>query len=775
MRNKEEKILLEIQKMRNMMGLNPTNNLIFEQGSADITDMRRAETQLRRAETQLSGTQDEKSNYFSEKKTFNIGEGTNYPFIYYKGIEQFDTLPVVEGTKVFLIKKGMTSKDFIPKAKVGTVIDDLGKEHPNQEYIEEQIPVKDSTGKQIKKTIKLCLPDKSFWDLPEHIGKVYKFVTPSSSEGGMFSAIESFNTTFAMTLEQKGTTFSDATDKGETTQQTGYNAAIRCRGGDNGWGWSNPAKNAVLFVDPKTGEFYNPKNPRMLDTRSDWKVWYDHYGTWLEIGIGVAASFIGAGLATLILRVAKAAKAAGQITASLLAVLETSYGTSTALSVILQVLTEGVMMGPIIKWQIYDDNDADGLLSAIFLFIPFVSELKGVAKFISGPYTKEAAKTLAEKIQKEGIELIFKSGIDNPQAQAKFAKFISSLTGTELALWNRGMKIVGSKEGMESLKKTMEELVMTGGKFGKEFAEAQVKGNTETVLGKLGNVIGRENATKWANDASRFIGKNINPITAKWVLPHQFIRMGIPLTVFAMAFKYAYNELTPEEKVKFEDNFEKALLEDKSYFEALNKIDPYLAQAIVNKRIELLTSDIDTCKKFALDPEFLNTTEGKKIKDRATAEVIEETKSRLKATLIKNISPNLTFVTNILTLLALHRALLEKLKFTNVTFNFQTEDQINNLPGTAIFDNVTYNIRIKKEGDIYEYYINEIKITDEEIQNEKWNGVTTKIETSTSVKYCCLSTTGKFQDCNKTEFDLLSDNEKQEININSTCDTLTKK
>jgi len=723
MKNIDRTILLEVKRMKEIMGINNSNNYILEQGSADITDMRRAEAQL-------SGNQNEKSDFFNEKTTFNIGIGTEYPFIYPTGNKQFDTFPVVEGTRIFLIKKGMTSKDVIPKAKVGTVIDDLGNEHPNQEYIEEQTTVKDNTGKQIKKTIKLCLPDKAFWDMPEHIGKVYKFITPSSSEGGMFSAIESLSTTFAMSLEQKQVTASGFTDKGEVTQQKGFDAAIRCRGGDNGWGWT---PRIPLFADVVTGKGYNPKDPRMLDTRSDWEVWYDHYGTWLEIGIGIAASFIGAGLATLILNVAKAAAAAGQITASLLAVLETSYGTTTALSVILQVLTEGVMMAPIIKWQIYDDRDADGLLSTIFLFIPFVSELKGVARFISGPYTKEAAKTLAEKIQREGIELIFTAGVDNPQAQAKFAKFISNLTGTELALWNRGMKIIGSKEGMESLKKTMEEMVASGGKFGKEFSEAQAKGSTETVLGKLGNVIGGENATKWAKNAdkfSRFWGKNINPITARWVLPHQFVRMGIPIAIFATSFKYVYNELTPEEKVKFEENFEKTLLEDKSYFEALNKIDPYLAQSVANKRIELLTSDIEVCRKFALDPEFLNTSEGKKIKDEAAAEVIKDETEKFNAYRLKTYGTELMSTSGILTKLSLHRALLEKLKFSNV--RFLSKDDMNNIPGKAVYDGIEYDLQVKVENNLVNYLINNVLITDKEIQDEKWNGPQTDQSTTTT-------------------------------------------
>ena len=659
-----------------------------------------------------------------DRSTFFIGKDTNYPFITYFNNDTFDKLEVSEGTQVSLFKEGATAKNFLPNVKVGTVLDDLNKEHTNQEYLELEMSVleglnndenpfslnnvKSSTGKQVTKLVKACLPDSSFWNLPEHIGKVWKFTTNVRSEGGMFKSIESKNVTFSLALEPKETTASEG-----GSQQLGLEAAVRCRGGDNGWGWvlSPPP----IFFDIATGQPYNPKDPKMMDLRSDWEVWYDHYGIWLEIGIGVAASFVGAGLAALIVRLGRAAGAAG----TLFTFLSGTYGTTTRLSVFMQILTEGVMMAPIIKWQAENDRTADGILSTIFLLIPFVSETKAVSKFIGGKYSKEAANGVAEKIQKFGLEAIFKAGKDSPEASKKFLDFINSLTGTELALFNRGMAILAKgDEGMKAMKEGVEELVESGGKFAKEFEEAKLRGATETWVGKVSKFVGgSDNAVKLAGDISRTVAANVNPLTARWAIPFQFARMGVPIAVFATAFKSAYNELTEEEKVTFDNNLQKSLRLDEDYFIALNGIDPYLVEKIFNKQIEIITSDPAKTKAVLLSDEYLQSEEGKKVKDAAASEIIKEAQLTVEETkLLSNVLVTLEMKNAAMTAC---EEFLTKLGLTDI--NFTSSKDINNIIGTCFYQNTSYNFSMKKEGEKVNYYIGEKLVTDDEIKTQKWN------------------------------------------------------
>lgn len=235
----EKKFLLELEKIKSLMDYDRSNqSKFYDKPIKSINEQTFQEyIQYDSPELTNSGTKSNTGSYFSEKKTFYIGKDTNYPFIFYFGVNQIDKLPVVEGTKVYTIEPGMSSKDFIPDVKIGTIKDDLGVDHPNQEYIEKERTVREND-KNVKKLQKYCLPDKTFWNLPEHIGRVWKFESPASSEGGMFSAIQDFTKTFAMVLQEKEETFYTIDSGGNQVKQTGRNAAMRCRGGDNGWGCS---------------------------------------------------------------------------------------------------------------------------------------------------------------------------------------------------------------------------------------------------------------------------------------------------------------------------------------------------------------------------------------------------------------------------------------------------------------------------------------------------------------------------------------------------------
>jgi hypothetical protein len=726
----EKQILLELQRMKQIMGYDRNNpiDVIFEQDlklDRYVDDVSGTSEILDKAKPTMFG----KSTV--ERSTFFIGKDTNYPFFTYFNNDLYDKLEVSEGTQVVLFEKGLTAKNFLPNVKVGTVIDDLGKEHTNQEYLELEMSVldgkhpnenpfsenntKSSTGKQVTKMVKACLPSsdiaaegKNFWEL--HQGTVARFTTNVRSEGGMFKSIENKNVTFSVAMEPKETTRGK-----DGAQQMGLEASIRCRGGDNGWGWVLTPP--PIFFNVTDGTPYNPKDPQNMDVRSDWEVFYDHYGMWIEIGIGVIASFVGAGLATMIIRLGRAAGAAG----ALWGTLTSTYagGTTTVLSVFMQVLTEGVMMAPIVKWQFENDRDADALLSTIFCLIPFVSETKAVSKFISGKYSKEAAQGVAEKIQRFGLKSIFEAGENNPEAAQKFVAFLNSLTSTELYLFNRGMKILEKgEEGMKALSDGVAELVESGGKFVKEFEEAKVKGAEKTWLGKTAKIVGgSDKAVKLAGDISRTVGANVNPLTGRWVIPFQFVRMGIPIAIVATSFKAAYNELTEEQKITFDKNLQQSFALDEAYFKALNDIDPYLKDAFGNKVIELITSDPTKTNSVLMDPNFLNSPEGKKVKDKATAQVIKENTPTAEE--LKKLGELVSSMEMFDAAWTTHELLLKKLGFSNVDFTFT--ENINDMTGKVVYNNQKYDLNVKKVGEKNNYTVGGKLITDDEIKNEKWN------------------------------------------------------
>jgi hypothetical protein len=731
----EKQILLELQRMKQIMGYDRNNpiDVIFEQDpklDRYVDDVSGTSEILDKVSDESKPTMFGKSTV--DRSTFFIGKDTQYPFFQYFDNDLYDKLEVSEGTQVVLFGKGETAKNFLPNVKVGTVIDDLGKEHTNQEYLELEMSVleglnkdenpfslnnvKTSTGKQVTKLVKACLPSsdiaaegKNFWGI--HEGTVARFTTNVRSEGGMFKSVESKNVTFSVAMEPKQTTASD-----DGTQQLGLEAAVRCRGGDNGWGWVLTPP--PIFFDVTTGQPYNPKDPQNMDVRSDWEVWYDHYGMWLEIGIGVAASFLGAGLATLILRVGRAAGAAG----ALWGALSSTYagGTTTVLSVFMQVLTEGVMMAPIIKWQFENDKDPDAMLSTIFCLIPFVSETKAVSKIIGGRYSAEAANGVAEKITRFGLTSIFNAGENNPEAAKKFIDFLNSLTATELALFNRGMAIVSKQESMDAMLAGVTELIQTGGKFGKEMAEAKTEAAKKTVLGKLGGIVGPKTAELVGKASTgTWVGKNLNPLTARWVIPFQFARMGAPIAVFATAFKAAYQELTEEEKVVFDNNYQKSLKLDEEYFIELNKIDPYLMESCFNKQIEVITSDKSKLNEVMKTSGYLQTDEGRQLKDEVLVEALTERQNQMKATVAQSTVDLGQSLKMRATINSAARILFEKLKFTEI--NFISSKDINNITGTCFYENNSYNFNIRRENEKAVYYVGEKKITDDEIKNEKWD------------------------------------------------------
>ena len=213
----ENNILLELRRIKNLMGVDKTNslNLIFE-------DPMGAEIRQRAIDKGIIDAAHDGTSVMDKKQTINIGKDTDYPFIYYQGVPEFDTFPVVEGSKIYTIKPDTTSNDLIDGVQVGTVINEKGEEVQNQEYIVKKLRIKKPDGTFIDEDKKLCLPTKDFWNLPQIQGKVYKFRVPVNSSGSGFSisGINRSNKQFAMMLELKKTQSNDVNAEGKEIKQT---------------------------------------------------------------------------------------------------------------------------------------------------------------------------------------------------------------------------------------------------------------------------------------------------------------------------------------------------------------------------------------------------------------------------------------------------------------------------------------------------------------------------------------------------------------------------
>jgi len=177
----DKNILLELKRMKEIMFFDKQNpDLILKEDSPS------AERAI-----EMKNKEDLRKNTnpghdpFADIPRFNIGKGTDYPFIFYFGDSKVDTLPVVQGSKIFKINSNTTSKNILGEnvgIQVGTIVNEDGKEVSNQEYITK---IFSEGNKQVEK--KLCLPTKEFWQLPEIQGKVYRFSTPVRSKGRSFS------------------------------------------------------------------------------------------------------------------------------------------------------------------------------------------------------------------------------------------------------------------------------------------------------------------------------------------------------------------------------------------------------------------------------------------------------------------------------------------------------------------------------------------------------------------------------------------------------------
>ena len=543
----KKNIILELDRIKSLM------KIIVEQGSADITDKQRSEKQLA----------DSPDNFGSmtQYNTIKIGEGTKYPVIY-PGVEV-----IIMGDPNPHLKQAtgnVSASNFIKDVK----IDENGEEY------------------YIKNGKKYCLPTKKsgFWKLLSDGNFVYQFSNPKNDL--IFSMF--ITPTASTTLPMLN---SDGVRVNET--MTGIEASIRCAGGKNGWEFHY--KDGNLFWG-KDGKSYDPTNPEHFDTRSTFDEWWDKWGVLVEIIIGFAAAFTGAGLAAFLIE-------AGLVEGAF-ATAYVAGSSETVLSVVLQAGVEAGLMLPIAKYQWERGQESDAILSIAFCFLPFLTELGSVQKYIKGGISPSTTKSLSEKfISNGGASGIYTS-------KKAYESYLESLTGTELGLWKATVEQLSTKQGADQYKEVLKEYLLKN----------KSKINNTILDNKIW--------VKQIDDvtAGQFSKRvlNLNPITGKGVIA-QLIRIGIPIGGFAIGFSIIYNNLkkmgyndTQIEKVgkSLEDS-----LKSSEYLMGLAKIDQKLYKSLVEKSLIEYTS-----KKENIDGILNNTVVNSKIKSdvlNAAIKIIE--------------------------------------------------------------------------------------------------------------------------------------------------------
>jgi hypothetical protein len=711
----KKKILLELKRIKNLMGNDPELGLVISEGAfgnpGNFSNFKYEDM----SKAYKDGTK--------RKSTFKIGKGTDYPFIYYFGNDEVDTLEVVEGTKIYKINSNTTSANIMPGVLTGSVTRPDGTVVDNQDYIEKDVTFteknKDKDGNPIKvsKKTKLCLPDKTFWGLETFKGRVYKFETPvSSGIGDMGFHIKGVNSegitttlrVFSLKMNLNSKVSSSTLDKDgkPLLDKSPIEKSIACLGGDNGWSWYLVPG---LFFDGENQ--YNPKNPEMMDTRSEFGIWYDHYGAWLEIGIGIAAAFTGAGLATLMVEFLPVG--------SWLAATWTATSSTTRLSVFMQILCEGVMMSPIIDWKLMEGRTAEASLDMIFCLFPMISETGRFQKFLAGKYSKETAYEVAKKIKAANLPQIFTLAEQgSPLAGQMFNELINGMTALEQSFFMEAMNILAKEEGMVAMKEGFEEIVKNGGVLAKEWEAAVLKGNTPKLLTNLDKLVGPK-AASTIGGMVRTGGKYFNPITARTFIPGTFVRAAALPFAYSIGHRNVWKLLSPEEQYNFDKNI-RGWTGMSEYYQALYNIDPDITNKAGSQTINNLTDDQITkyakgnLDELEKDPELKNTF------DQATSEIIQE---KGKEEVQKLIDSGFTAKLQQLNLKRAFELVVTKhFDYLGYTiYRFETLDP-NQCTGTLHKNDDTktiYSFKVTNDGKQSKFYINNEEITDESLNNNK--------------------------------------------------------
>lgn len=549
----EKQILLELRRIQELIGYSKSH------GGLITEDAMGAEIRQRQIDKEVIGGTYKGGSDPSEIRYPEVILGPQstqpYPimFDYPKGLPVMGDKDTGQAI-VWKFKEGMSAKSFISsnqiKIQVGSVTAADGSIKENQEYFE-------SNG------IKYCLPTKEFWDMHTKNGWVYKFQNPKNGK------------TFNIKLEQ----VEECNNSGDGKTYTGLECSQRCMGANNGFMF-----NMQGFYLAGTGTPYNPQNTEHFDLRSEDDIFWDTYGIWIEIVIGIAISFaapyLAAGLVTIF---AEGALLGTRIASLITALSEATYagGEATWLVLMCEVMGEAALLSPMISNYLSRGDDGNAMLALAMCLVPFLTELKSVKGFISRGF---GSRTLSESvINKIDLNGGFKTLFQKDETAMK--EFVDAiLTPEERELFYVGVDLIKADKG-KVLEKAFAEYIS---KNGNDIEKGLVKKNNKEINTALENF-------------AEGLDNQVNTLTGRGLIP-AFVRGTIVIGPIAIGFKYGYNKLkelgfTDEQIDKVQSKINQILDGESPYAKALldlNKscgLGPEIPQEVVDRTIDEAIKD----------------------------------------------------------------------------------------------------------------------------------------------------------------------------------------
>ena len=489
----EKKIIEELYRIKNLMGYdrsNPNKSIIKEQGSATAalassdqgvevgvpvsgafatiskSDARKCRDPKTGINWNLLDSDEDEIRW----PETNLGPSYNSPYPITWPKADMVGIPVICSREtgeavVWQFKGTETAKNFVPNVQVGDVKDANGILHKDQEYILE---------KKDNKDVKRCLPVKEWWDVYTKYNIIYKFQNPRTGK------------IYGMRL---------------TLNQTKFETSEKCLGGNNGWEFFD-----FGYYYLKGGnDAYDPKKPEDFDIRSNDDIFWDTYGVYIEIGVGLALAFAmpyigpfiisGLGLVGIVLPTA------------------TYFGGISIGMVIIEALAELIILSPLIVNQLERDQTGTAVLTIVFCGLPFVTEIPAMAKFLRkglGSFIRTDADDLIKTIDGLGddeflnrtVTLYKQNGID---ATKRYVKQVIPNAKQREILY-AGLEIIteSGKDLDKVIGKTLEHLV-------KENQEAVAKNIAQRGLSE---------SDKAAQDLGNFLMKPFTgPLTGTGAIP----------------------------------------------------------------------------------------------------------------------------------------------------------------------------------------------------------------------------------------------------------------
>ena len=582
----EKQIILELKRIQNLMNYNNSNGILLSEDSLG------AEMRQRAIDKEILGQNAKGGGDISEMRYPEITLGPQnkqpYPIIfpYPKGLPVMGDLKTGQPI-VWKFKEGMTAKNFIPSTKyniqVGPVKAADGTIKQNQEYF-------------VNNGVKYCLPVKEFWDMHTKNGWVYKFQNPKNGK------------IFNMKLDLLGP--GECNNSGDGKSYSGLECSQRCMGANNGWVF-----NLNGFYLTGTGDPYDPQNKDHYDLRSADDIFWDDYGIYVEIIVGVAISFAAPYLAAGLVGIFAEGFLATTRMASLVNTLATTTyagGEATWLVMFCEIMGEAGLLSPMIVnyWERGDDGNA--MLTAAMCLVPFLTELKSVKGFISNGFGNKAlSDSVINKINLNGgFKALFTM---DETAMREFVDVI--LTADEKELFYIGVDLIKADDGKVLAEAFAEHMAKNGPTIEKVILEKSKN------LVDDGSMSVEEMVIQDAADAI----KKLNPISGKGIIP-SFTRGAIIIGPIAIGFKYGYDKLkeigfTDEQIDNVQVKINEILDGGSEYAKALMKLNedcglgPKIPQEVVDKTIDEAIKDPNFKRDDIAQEKILKEEINKKVVD----------------------------------------------------------------------------------------------------------------------------------------------------------------